>query len=369
MVIGLNGQRLLDRDPAGPEKYTYNLYKEVARQDKKNTYVLYLDKTPPPRFFEDLSPGSQNFRYRIVPKIISWTQVSLPICMTLDKVDAFFTPVHTLPIILIPFVKTICTLHGLEYTTNQNAGIIPPGIHEWFIAAFSTKLIAPSEAVRDAVLDKKWPLVNPRKITVVPEGVDSSFHKRDRQEIDEVRSKYNLGQDPYLITISTIQPRKNLPRLIEGFGKTGLNNLKLVIAGKIGWKAEESINAPKKFGVADRVIFVGHVPEDDLPKLISGAVAFISCSIDEGFGLPLLETMACGVPTIVSNIPSYVELAGSLSAYVDPYDTNSIRDAILQTLKNQPTNTNASIDRASTYTWEKTASKVLSIIQGAVKDF
>ncbi|KKU49009.1 MAG: Glycosyl transferase, group 1 [candidate division WWE3 bacterium GW2011_GWA2_46_9] len=385
MVIGLNGQGLLAQNPAGPERYTYELYKALAQIDKENRYTILFEKQPPKQYIADLCQHNPNFSYKVLPKFISWTQVSLALYLVFNKTDVFFTPIHTLPIAALPYINAVSTIHGLEYAYAKNPIFI--GQHEWFVAAFSKKVIVPSNAVKEALVKKKWPFVDDAKMEVIPEGVGKMFYKQSVAEINIVRNKYKLGNEPYLLFVSTINPRKNLPNTIAGFSMANLENARLVVSGAGGQNWKEAYEAAKKYNVADRVKFIGMASDTDLPALYSGAKVFVSCSLDEGFGLPLLEAMACETRVVASDIPAYKELGLDLITYVNPNSKESIKDGILKSVDepanealrdrprdslfdafSEPNNSNALKIRAAEFSWEQTARKTLAAFQNSVKN-
>ena len=158
--------------------------------------------------------------------------------------------------------------------------------------------------------------------------------------------------------------------MIQGYAEAlkknpDLSDTHLLIVGKKGWGAEESYNAPKKFGVEKNVLFPGFLPDEDLASLFSGAEAFISISLEEGFGLPLLEAMACETPALVSDIPAFKEVGGEFPLYVKPNDYEEIGNSIALIFHGgyKPERIYGAKLRAQEFTWDRTAQKTLEIIQ------
>lgn len=387
MKIGINCERLLIPNPAGPEKYTYNLINALARTDlakadETNQYTLYFNGPVTSEFFARLTEKNPRFTFKTLKKHYSWTQVSLCLELFRNPVDVFFTSVHTMPILMPMGTKKIGMIHGLEYTFSREylsakktlGGLLSGWLvskPEWFVCAFSDVLIVPSQHSKTSILNMHWPLVNPAKIHIVYEGVSPLFTKSDIMDISPAKKKYGLQNKDYLIFVSTVQPRKNIPLLIEGYAKfikshPDFSELNLVIVGKKGWLYEDSINAPKKFGVEDKVRFLGHINDDALVvSLLSGAKAFVSASLDEGFGLHLLEAMACETPCAVSDISAYREVAKDSVIYFDPKNPDDISRGIADAL-----DLNSKVDlrrlvyeaklRSRDFTWEYTAERVAS---------
>jgi len=369
MKIGLNGQVIQIPNPAGPEIYTINLFKNLARVDSENDYTIYLDKTPSKEFFDEITGENPRFSYKVIGSKRLWTQCYLAKELYKNPVDVFFTAIHTIPMIRSKKTKYVVMIHGLEqkYTKGYKNILKRPFIERPIKYAIkkSDRIIVPSNATRDEIIKRNWG-VGREKIDVVYEGVSKDFYPREEKEILEVREKYKLGKDPYIFFVSTIQPRKNIPNLVRAFSQfiyenQDMKNLKLVIAGKNGWDYEESLEAPQKFGVQESVKFIGRVPSEDLPALFSGSKGYVNVSFEEGFGLPLLESMACGTPSVVSDIPAHREVGGYLPFYANPYNVENIKDGIHK-LAYSECNKQELLDRAGLFSWENTAKETLSML-------
>ncbi|MFC1722138.1 glycosyltransferase family 4 protein [Patescibacteria group bacterium] len=380
MRIGLNGQKLLIDKLAGPEIYTYNTFKALAALDDDNYYTVYLEKEPAHKWWKELSNRNKNFSYKVVPKILSWTQIGLASQLFIDNQDLFFSATHTIPGINLRKTKIISMIHGMEYKINNqfHNNPIKKLIHPlilWWVLTFSNAIVVPSSATKKAILKIKWPFFNKNKIMIIPEGVNKSFHKRSETEINKVKKKYKLDNKPYLIFVSTIQPRKNIPIMVNAFSKflekhKKYNNHLLLISGKLGWLYQDSLNAPKKYKIENNVKFLGRTPDEDLPPLLSGAEGFISCSLEEGFGIPLLEAMACETPAIVSNIPAFKELGKNNVIYVNPKSVESIKTGIENLLVKRKGNVlvKPAKSLASQYTWEKGGNELMSLFDRVFKN-
>ncbi|MBP7927693.1 glycosyltransferase family 4 protein, partial [Patescibacteria group bacterium] len=339
-----------------------------------NTYVVYLDCEPNTTLKNELFGKNLNFTYKIIKKTFSWTQVDLATELFKNPVDVFFTPVHTIPGFHPIKTKIVVMIHGLEYKINKQYAYKP--IHQlihpivlWWTMKFAHKIVVPSLATKEAITGLGWPGIDFSRLTVIPEGVSQKFYKRAPIEIAEVRKKYNLGDNQYIFFLSTIQPRKNLVRTIEAFSRllnqhSEHSNLLLVIGGKNGWDYEESLAAPKKFGVEGNVIFLGHVDQDNLPKLMSGARAYVNCSLEEGFGLPLIEAMACETPVVVSDIPAFKEIAQTYAYYTNPLNVEDIKSALEKALNGAvPEQVQKAKKLTYKYTWQETARQLLDVIK------
>ena len=271
----------------------------------------------------------------------------------------------------------ISMIHGLEYKVNKQYEknsfkyLLHP-IILWWVLRFSKIIVVPSTATKNALINNKFFLFNSKKIIIINEGVSDKFFKRSQEEVDEIKRKYEIDYKKYLIFVSTIQPRKNIPIMVNAFSKVVIenDNIGLLICGKLGWLYQESLESPKRYGVEKNVKFVGRVTDDDLPVLLSGAKYFISLSLEEGFGIPLLEAMACQLPSIVSDIPSFKEIGEYTQIYVDPQNLEKITD-ILKNALNSPTDQNKinkAYELSKKYTWEKTSSTLISLFNSFNKN-
>ena len=375
MKIGLNGQKILDENPAGPEIFTINLFENLAKIDLKNEYFIYTTKKPEKDLENKIKQGNEKFHFKEIEYRKLWTQYGLAKELIKNPVDVFFTAIHSIPMIRSSKTKFVVMIHGLEY--QYTLGYKNP-LNRFFIERpikyaikHSDKIITPSLATKEEILKRNWN-VDEKKIEVVYEGVSEEFYPKSEEEIDKIRKKYEIGKNPYLLFVSTIQPRKNIPNMIRAFSQfinenEEMKNTLLLIAGKKGWDYEKSLEAPQKYGVEKNVKFLGRVPEEDLPILYSGAKGDINISFEEGFGLPLLESMACGVPSVVSNIPAHKEVGDYLPIYVDPNNIENIKDGIFE-IMTRYFDKKDFIERSKNFSWKNTAEKTLEVLEKTLKE-
>lgn len=399
MLIGIDASRACVRERTGTENYSYNLISTLAKIDRKNQYRLYTrplgnwaaeflgnQSSQEPNDFRTQLP--QNFEIKILPFPRFWTQAGLAFEVLKNPPDLLFIPAHTLPIIRRPSLKTVVTIHdlGAEFLPFYHTF----GGREYLL--FSTRyavkkataLIAVSQATKRDLIEKLG--ADPEKIFVVYEGVDHERFKveNEKDKVEKVLTKYKIAGD-YFLFVGTIQPRKNIVRLIEAFSMVARylgnwavgnkrsknlmtqkpNSLQLVIAGKQGWLADEIYQAPKKFKVEERVKFLDYVPKEDLPFLYSGCLAFILPSFVEGFGLPALEAMACGAPVILSETTSLPEIGSSAALYISPDNVNSLADQMFKVLDPNLRKilSAKSLARAKKFSWQKCAKETLEVFE------
>jgi glycosyltransferase involved in cell wall biosynthesis len=285
--------------------------------------------------------------------------------------DVIFMPTAaTLPLGPVP---AVCTIHDVTPLTMPSHANKVRMIQRAFLkgcARFSRTIITPSEcSKRDIVALLSVP---EEKVTVIDEGCDHAVFNAKPADLAALASlRKRLGIDkPYLVHHGTIQPRKNLKRLIEAFrlmlARDSNLDLDLVLAGQMGWASDEITCAARNTsGSRGKVIFTGVLPETDLALLIKGASLAVVPSLYEGFSLPMVEAMACGVPTIASRTSCLPEISGNALAYFDPLSieemASCMQSALLDSKLNQRLRVSG-LERARQFTWEKCARETLDVL-------
>jgi glycosyltransferase involved in cell wall biosynthesis len=334
MIIGFDGSRAFVKGRTGTENYSYQLLLHLAQIDNKNEYLVYL------------RPGSRvegewpsNFKFKILNFKRLWTQLGLSKATFQDPLDILFVPAHTLPMVIRKGLKTVMTVHdlGAEYLPQMHQ-LKQRAYLNWMTHTQlknATKLIAVSEATKKDIIKKVG--VDPKRIEVIYEGVNLEVFKPVKEDtLVNALSKFDINIGSYFLFIGTIQPRKNLERLIEAYDSYygPFNEVpKLVLAGNKGWLSDDIYKLVELLDLTEKVKFLGRVSDEELASLYSGAIALVYPSLFEGFGLPILEAQACECPVVTSNISSLPEIAGDSAILVDPYDINSISWGMEQFLK------------------------------------
>jgi len=293
-----------------------------------------------------------------------------------SQADVIFVPTAaTLPIGPVP---AVCTIHDVTPITmpshSKKVGTMQRVLMKG-CARFSHAIITSSEcSKRDIVALLGVP---EEKVRVVHDGCDHAvFNAQPADPAAIAFMRLRLGIDkPYVLHHGTIQPRKNLKRLIEAFRLMLARNrsldLNLVLAGHAGWASEEIIEAASSSsGGRERVILAGMVPEADLALLIKGAEMAVVPSLYEGFSLPMVESMACGTPTIVSQTSCLPEISGNVLAYFDPLsidDMATCMQSALTDLQMRERLREKGIEQASKFTWERCAQETLDVLIKAGK--
>jgi glycosyltransferase involved in cell wall biosynthesis len=265
----------------------------------------------------------------------------------------------------------VVTVHDLGYLYYPEAHRLLDRLYlnlsTRYNARAATHLIADSSATKHDLIEHYN--VEPDKITVIYPGYDRATFQpvKNKEAIEAVKARYNIAGD-YIIFVGTLQPRKNLPRLIQGFSnlQSPTSNLQLVITGKKGWLYEEIFHRVEELGLEGRTVFTDYVPEGDLPALLSGARLFVFPSLYEGFGLPVLEAMACGIPVVCSNTSSLPEVTGDAAVLVDPLgmeDLATAMECILWDEKLRAGLIERGFEQARKFSWEKCARETLEVLE------
>jgi alpha-1,3-rhamnosyl/mannosyltransferase len=274
----------------------------------------------------------------------------LPLNASRDRLDVIFNPGFTGP--LAVFCRSVTTFHDLQHKRH-------PEYFRWFDLPFwrlllwaaahrSGTLIAVSEATRADLLDCYR--IPKERVTVIHHGVDQRFFDLDRSRIE-----------PYLLCVSTLHPHKNLERLIRAFGRKKRSE-RLVLAGMKGFRVKEIESLIVDLGLQDRVEITGWVPREELLHLYERAQAFVYPSTFEGFGMPVLEALAAGIPVACSGIPPLREVAGDAALFFDPLDEGAMAEALDPILNDQPLRARlaqAGKERARPFTWQRAAEQTL----------
>ncbi len=373
MKIGINGYEAVvprfgyDKETklpirVGSGQYGYEIIKNLNKIDRKNDYLIYLPVNPS----SDMPNVSENWKYKIISSRKLWTVTALSphFIRNRSKVDVFFTPTHYLP----PFApkKSVISILDVSYIyfpqlfTKKDLIQLKKWTH--FSAKKAEKIITISESSKSDII--KEYRVKSEKVHVIYPGIRIEKNLKNITNMEDLRKKFNIKEE-YILFVGTLQPRKNIVKLIEAFSKLD-GDLHLVIVGKKGWNYEEILNAPKKFGVESKVIFIQEASDEDLPVLYKNAKFFILPSLYEGFGLPVLEAMSYGTPVITSNISSLPEAGGNAALYVNPNDAKDIFDKMKKLLGDSNLRKDLikkGYEQVKKFSWEKSARETLAVLE------
>lgn len=359
MKIGIEAERANHSQKTGVEHYSTELIQHLAKIDRNNEYVLYL-RTPPQDWFKQLP---SNFKLKVLPFPMFWTQVRLSWELLLHPVDVLLVPASTLPIY---HPKSVYTEHDVAWLYYPEAFTF---FMRWFHRIFSwlarfgsSKIIAISQSTKNDLV--KHYHVPESKIAVIPHGYTPTSGQ-DFQLSEKIKQQL---PDKYILFLSTLQPRKNLPKLIQAFRLLKQEHPdiphKLVVVGKPGWRYEESLQAIREN--VDIVVYLGHVADQERWPIYKKATAFVHASLYEGFGMWILEAFDCGVPVVISHNSSLPEVGGDAVLYFNPLDVQNIKNTIAKVLLDdtlQQEMVKKGKQQLAKFGWEKCASQTLQVLE------
>ncbi|MBC8162183.1 MAG: glycosyltransferase family 4 protein [Roseiflexaceae bacterium] len=372
MHIGIDASRLATATRTGTEHYTFELLAALAVRDRVNRYTLYCNQMP-----TALPPLGRNFELRPIPLRRLWTHARLSAEIIARPPDVLFVPAHVIPLgtPLARARRTVVTIHDMGYMhfpeSHTRAQRLYLRLSTAWSARVASMVIAISKTTRDDLI--RYARVPPAKIHVIYHGVAPRFQADPPAEVvAATQARYRIA-GPYFLFVGTVQPRKNLERVIEAFARfkpqssAASPQPMLVIAGKKGWLTEAIERRAAEIGVAGQVRFIGYLPDADVPPLLRGALGFVFPSLYEGFGMPVLEAMACGAPVITSTTSSLPEVAGNAALLVDPRDVGAIAAAIGRLAGDATLRAELrqrGVARAADFSWDSCAQQTLRVLVG-----
>ena len=378
MRIGLDVTSAVQQG-GGIGRYTRELLRALARADPYSHYRLFFASQHRPHALPPLGP---NFHVTALPFNDIWlarlwhrARAPLSVEWLTGPLDIFHSPDFTLP----PTrrgTRTLLTVHDLTFVRDPASAA--PGLLRYLTdvvprsVARAQHVIAVSQATRTDLME----LYNtpPEKISVIYEGVSDDFAPiTDPAALAAVRAQYHLGDAPFILAVGTLQPRKNYTRLIQAFSSLVIRHpsVHLVIAGGPGWLSDSIFAEVERLRLPGRVLFPGFVTDADLPALYSAARALAYPSIYEGFGLPLLEAMACGTPVVTSTAACLPEIAGGAALLVSPTDVDALAHALDQLLSAETLRADLiakGLARAREFTWAQAAKEVLGLYARVIEN-
>lgn len=315
MLIGIDASRAFLPDRTGTENYSYQIIRNMVELSYSKGHRFILFVCGGFSFGDDEWLKKENIEVVEINLPRLWTQVGLAFETWKRKLDVLFVPAHTLPILRKPGIRTVVTIHGLEYEWLPEYKNL---LQRWYLplstmyaARCADRLIAVSEFTKNQLIERFG--IDSDRITVVHEGVDVDFfeRKRPKSSVKEVFRKHGIKQ-PYILFVGSLQPRKNLVFMIRVYSRLRkqYSDLKFVIVGSKGWMYEGIYSAPARYRVKDGVVFSGRVSDEELVVLMQNAVLYVQPSISEGFGLPVFEAMAASLAVVSSSGGALPEVVG-----------------------------------------------------------
>jgi len=373
LSIGINA--LFRGKPTGVANYIINLVKYLSRLDKNNKYYIFVTKSNQSYF--DVAQDnlhkvicSANTENPLLRRM--WEQTIFPSLVHEKKLDILHCPVNIIP--LFARCKSIVTFLDCQYFhTSPKNTFLRKYFHNIFMRLSIKKadaIIAISNSMKSELLH--YLRCSNNNIYVTHLGQDYSHENNESVDLEKMKRHFGITRK-YLLFVGFPQYRKNLPGLLKGFAmalKKIKNSYDLVICGDIETKIESDypniLRTIEELEIGDYVKFTNYVEKPDLVRLMTGAELFVFPSFYEGFGLPVIEAMACGSPVLVSDIPVMHEIVGEAGEYIDPYNIESISTGICTLLSDQTLREKLRIEgqtMASRFTWENTAIKTLECYQ------
>lgn len=360
----------------GVSNYTKNLVESLLTVDKKNDYLLFATSFRQKKKLEEFInslPKRDDLDVKILSLPISIARILLgklrifPIEKYIGfDVDVFHSSDWIEPKVKSNNLKKVTTVH------DMTVYLFPTSIHPKIVSAQKTRLnlvkkessiiIADSQTTKEDMV--KFLDIDENKIKVIYLAASPIFKPQDDDKVKEILEKYKIKK-PYILSVATQEPRKNIQKLLDAFAKIRetRTQVNLVLSGKYGWGP--GLHTP------ENVIFTDYVPEDDLAALYSGCRVFAYPSLYEGFGLPILEAMACGTPVITSNNSSMAEIAKGTAILIDPRSEGQLKKAIELVLdlnlENYQKLVRASLENARKFSWTKTARETLKVYEEVAK--
>lgn len=372
---------------AGIGRYVRELVNALANKQAGIDYRLFVadgPPDPPSPVGNGVGDGQKNrgaaaniWHYRATRLSRRWLerlwyrlQLPLPIEVWTGAVNLFHAPDFVLPPTL-PGTRTLVTIHDLSFVRLPQFTM--PGmsgyLNRW--VPYSVKqadhVIAVSEATKQDLIELYH--TPPEKISVLYHGISSDFSPNtDRTNIQRIRQKYRLNDSRFILSVGTVQPRKNYQRLVQAFAPLAHEqpDLLLLIVGGAGWQSENIYHEVERLNLSKQVRFLGFVDEADLPTLYQTAALFAYPSLYEGFGLPALEALACGTPVVAANGSALPEVVGSAGLLVDPLDTVGLTEAMRRVLLDgtlHETLSQQGVVQAQQFSWARMAEDLVKLYE------
>lgn len=361
--IGLD-LHTIGRMKTGNETYIQNLAEQFSQLDQKEAEFFFYHTADD---LEDSKRGLRGQIRRVWPhNPLVRIPISFPYMLLRDSIDVAHFQYVAPPVCPCP---TMVTIHDISFeffpeyfkpAERRRMKMLIP-----YSARKASHIITISEFSKRQMIETYG--LAEDKISVTYLGVSNRFKQtRNPEVLERILSRFKIRR-PYLLGVGNIQPRKNLKRLIAVYArllKEDQIDHELVLVGNPAWKSSEIKHAMVDHGLQDRVHFTGYVTEDELVALYNLAHIFVYPSLYEGFGLPVLEAMACGTPVVTSNVSSIPEVAGDAALLVDPQSDSEIKNAIIKLVNNPEfyyTIVQKGIQQANRFAWEETAKQTFGL--------
>lgn len=385
MKIGIDIRCLTDGKRTGVEEYTINLLENIFELDKKNEYILFTNSYRKSYFDERIFGHFKNVkvrRFRFPNKLLNfcfWYLRWPLVDHMLGGVEIFFMPNINF-IALSKKVKLVLTIHDLSYELFPETFSIKRRIWHSFInpnalCKRANQIIAVSDSSMSDTMEHFK--IGEHKIQRIHNGVSEEMTQLDRNDpkLIEVKERYHLPFN-FILYLGTVEPRKNIPAIVKAFdqlkklNKPELNKYKLVIAGGMGWKIQDILKAGREAEFTDDIIFTSCITNEDKAAVYTLASLFVYPSFFEGFGIPVLEAMRCGVPVITSNVSSLPEVVGASAVMIDPDKPEELYVTMKEILLDRELNEHLELQsprQAIRFNWRTSARETLSVFEKSLE--
>lgn len=371
MKIGIDARCLCEEKYSGISEYTHNLVKHLLKIDNQNQYFLFYNSAKA-SFVPEFSHPNVTYKGFKYPNKIFNLAIRFFKVAALDKmlggVDVFITPTFLFTN-LSKDCKKLLIIHDLSFEIYPEFFTAKRRLWHTLIgpkkiSRQADEIIAISDNTKNDII--KIYGVEEDKIKVLHNGINEMYFKEVSSAVkDKVQEKYNLPKE-YIFYLGNLEPRKNIESLLLAFEKIKNQNIQLVIAGSQAWKYNKIYKIWQKSPAKDRIKFLGYVDSDDKPALYSLAKLFVYPSIYEGFGLPPIESMACGTPVVSSFTSSLVESVGNAGLLIDPNNYNDLAKTIDKFLSDsilEQELIKRGLAHSRNFDWDKASREILNIIQ------
>lgn len=368
MRIGID-IRLIGKKRTGDEQVFFNLVKNLAKIDHTNEYHLLIDRDPEkdPELTDEIDRLGLDQNFHVIhinaPNRFWWNLWALPRYLQKNSVDVFHTQ-YIAPFWMPQKTKLVLTIHDISFNFFPQfikksdlfflKTLIPRSLQ------MATKIISVSEFTKNELED--YYEILPEKISVASNGVDFEIYDREKnkEELKKIQKKYDLPEK-FVLYVGTLQPRKNIPVLIEAV--KNIDTSLVVVGSKNARNFDPQIEKMiKKYGLREKIIFPGWIDEEDKPTLFKLAICFVFPSLYEGFGIPILEAMAAGTPVVCSDIPVFRKIGEDAALFCNPKKNDEFLKNISKVLNDENLRNNL-IEKgkfvAQKFTWHETAKKTL----------
>ena len=371
MRIAVNAIFLQNNKLEGFGHYVNEVFSRIVKQHPEHEFIFVFDRPYADKFIE-----AENIKYLVVGPAAKqplsfkyWYDVKAPLALRAYKPDVWVQPYGFCS--LTTKIPQVLMVHDLAF---KHYPAFLPWYHrlyyQWYMKKFlvKAKAIVTVSAYSQSDIVQQYPMINSHKISVVPGAARNGFQQLSWHEKEQVKDGFADGREYFLFT-GGIHPRKNLLNLLKAFSlfkKWQHSNMKLLVAGRLAWQYEGIIEKLKTYKYREDVVMLDHLPDADLARVTGAAYALVYPSFFEGFGLPIIEAMQCGVPVITANSSAMPETGGEAALYADPANPDAIAKQMLNLYRDETLRSSlidAGMLQAAKFNWDHSAAAFMESIR------